>query len=54
MLYSNGGEGKDNKGRIKTVHGGTRGFLTDFVGVLKELIQLAVETATFQKDTNSS
>lgn len=36
MLYSGGGEGKDNKCRIKTVLGGTRGFLTDFVGVLRE------------------
>lgn len=53
-MYSDGGEWKDNKGRIKTVLGGMRGFLTDFVGVLKELIQLAVEKTTFQKDTNSS
>lgn len=35
MLYSGENEGQDNKHRIKTALGGTGGFLTDFVGVLK-------------------
>lgn len=36
VMYCGGDEGKDNKCKIKTALGGTRGFLTDFVGVLKD------------------
>lgn len=49
VMYCGGDEGKDNKCKIKTALGGTRGFLTDFVGVLKELNSACCRNNSFSE-----